>query len=132
MSGVKNNPCFSRTPDSALTFVHELSRYSVPSECWKHHQEADFRIIAYERPMTKQYASHQLSIEKAAIRSVAGARMIASSMFVMYFSQNSSVANSKRGAAMACMLRGSYAAMPKTAWMNWRCATASPLGTQRT
>jgi hypothetical protein len=64
MSGVKDDPRFSHPSDSALTFVRELSRYSVPSECWKHREEADFRIIAYERPMTKQYASHQLSIEK--------------------------------------------------------------------
>jgi hypothetical protein len=61
---VKDDPCLSHPPDSALTFVHELSRYSVPSERWKDRQEADFRIIAYERTMTKQYASHQLSIEK--------------------------------------------------------------------
>jgi hypothetical protein len=26
----------------------------------------------------------------------------------------------------------SYAAMPKIVWMNWRCATGSPLATQRT
>ncbi|HKW34872.1 MAG TPA: hypothetical protein VJN92_17815 [Candidatus Acidoferrum sp.] len=64
MSGVKDDPPFSHSPDSALTFVHELSGYSVLSECWKDRQEADFPIIAYERPMTKQYASHQLSIEK--------------------------------------------------------------------
>jgi len=27
---------------------------------------------------------------------------------------------------------GSYAAMPKIVWINWRCAIASPLATQRT
>jgi hypothetical protein len=64
VSGVKDDPHFSHAPHAALTFVHELSRYSVPSECWKDRQEADFRIIACERPMTKQCASHQLSIEK--------------------------------------------------------------------
>ena len=26
---------------------------------------------------------------------------------------------------------GSYVAMPKIVWMNWRCATGSPLATQR-
>ena len=28
-------------------------------------------------------------------------------------------------------VRERYAAMPKTLWMNWRCATTSPLATQR-
>ena len=43
-----------------------------------------------------------------------------------------SVANSERAGITACVLGGSYAAMPKIVWMNWRCATASPLATQRT
>jgi hypothetical protein len=30
------------------------------------------------------------------------------------------------------LARWSYAVMPKIAWTNWRCATASPLATQRT
>ena len=47
-------------------------------------------------------------------------------------SLNGSVANSERAGTAACVLGGSYAAMPKIVWMNWRCATASPLATQRT
>ena len=64
MSGVKNNPCFSRTPDSALTFVHKLSRYSVLSEIWKHRQQTYFRIIAFKAFLAKQYACHKLAIEE--------------------------------------------------------------------
>ena len=43
-----------------------------------------------------------------------------------------SVANRERAGVTACVLGGSYAAMPKIVWMTWRCATASPLATQRT
>ena len=47
-------------------------------------------------------------------------------------SDSGSVANSKSGEAAACVPSGSYAAMPKIVWMNWRCAIGSPLATQRT
>jgi hypothetical protein len=47
-------------------------------------------------------------------------------------SPNGSVANSEGRGAMACVLGGSYAAMPKIVWLNWCCAMASPLLTQRT
>jgi hypothetical protein len=43
-----------------------------------------------------------------------------------------SVANSEEGGCDGVNARWSYAAMPKIAWMNWRCATASPFATQRT
>jgi len=43
-----------------------------------------------------------------------------------------SVANSESREAMACVPGESYAAMPKIVWMNRRCATGSPLATQRT
>jgi hypothetical protein len=43
-----------------------------------------------------------------------------------------SVANRESRKATACVPGGSYAAIPKIVWMNWRCATGSPLATQRT
>jgi iron complex outermembrane receptor protein len=43
-----------------------------------------------------------------------------------------SVANSESRETAMCVPGGSYAVMPKIAWMNKRCATASPLATQRT
>jgi hypothetical protein len=42
-----------------------------------------------------------------------------------------SVANSEREEATVCVPGWSYAAIPKIVWMNWRCATGSPLATQR-
>ena len=87
MSGVKNNPRFSRTPDSALTFVHKLSRYSMPSKIWKHCEQTYFRIIAFKASMAKQHASHELSIEEGCYAFLSGVRTIASSILVMYASQ---------------------------------------------
>ena len=43
-----------------------------------------------------------------------------------------SVANRENGESRACVHAGSYAAMPKIVWINWRCATGSPLANQRT
>jgi len=43
-----------------------------------------------------------------------------------------SVANRENGESRACVPAGSYAAMPKIVWINWRCATGSPLANQRT
>jgi len=43
-----------------------------------------------------------------------------------------SVANSESEEATMYAAGGSYAATPKMVWMNSRCATASPLATQRT
>jgi RNA-directed DNA polymerase len=42
-----------------------------------------------------------------------------------------SVANSKREEATVCVPGWNYPAIPKIVWMNWRCATGSPLATQR-
>jgi hypothetical protein len=43
-----------------------------------------------------------------------------------------SVANSESGHANGARVAWSYAAIPKMVWINWRCATGSPLTTQRT
>lgn len=46
--------------------------------------------------------------------------------------QDGSVANSWWGKGTPWVPGLIYAAMPKMVWMNWRCATGSPLATQRT
>src|SRR5262249_42486065 len=81
-------------------------------------QEADHRKLHYRRPGLQVHRS-PLESGTSSFRTLRG-------------QFHGSVANSSRAEVSACVLVGIYAERPKIVWMNWRCATASSLATQRT